>query len=96
MKSLRGRLVQDKTTKQPKLNIRNWECGVVVTIPKPNLASTEGVLGKEAGEEGNYSRLNGSAARPLGMNIFEGHVSVPMVVPGDEYGIQRPWFYMER
>ncbi|KAI9762297.1 MAG: hypothetical protein M4579_000445 [Chaenotheca gracillima] len=25
-----GRLVQDKTTKKPKLNCRNWECGVVI------------------------------------------------------------------
>ncbi|KAL4783410.1 tyrosyl-DNA phosphodiesterase-domain-containing protein [Aspergillus varians] len=27
-----GRLVHDRTTKQPKLNCRNWECGVVVPV----------------------------------------------------------------
>lgn len=30
-----------------------------------------------------------------GTGVFGGHVPVPMVVPGDEYGTQRPWFYNE-
>jgi Tyrosyl-DNA phosphodiesterase len=30
----RGRLVQDKAKKAPKLNCRNWECGVVIPVPK--------------------------------------------------------------
>ncbi|KAL4927449.1 uncharacterized protein BDV17DRAFT_282549 [Aspergillus undulatus] len=29
-----GRLVTDRTTKQPKLNCRNWECGVIVPVLK--------------------------------------------------------------
>ncbi|CAJ2506008.1 Uu.00g001380.m01.CDS01 [Anthostomella pinea] len=28
-----GRLVKDKATGQPKLNCRNWECGVVIPVP---------------------------------------------------------------
>ncbi|OCT53892.1 putative tyrosyl-DNA phosphodiesterase [Cladophialophora carrionii] len=28
-----GRLVQDKATKEPRLNCRNWECGVVIPVP---------------------------------------------------------------
>jgi len=27
-----GRLVQDRASKQPKLNCRNWECGVVIPV----------------------------------------------------------------
>lgn len=30
----RGRLVQDRVTKRPKLNCRNWECGVIVPIAR--------------------------------------------------------------
>ncbi|PLB49439.1 putative tyrosyl-DNA phosphodiesterase [Aspergillus steynii IBT 23096] len=40
-----GRLVQDRSTKQPKLNCRNWECGVLVPIihkkQDRNAAATE-------------------------------------------------------
>jgi hypothetical protein len=28
----RGRLVQDKSSKAPRLNCRNWECGVVIPV----------------------------------------------------------------
>lgn len=28
----RGRLIQDKTSKKPKLNCRNWECGIIVPV----------------------------------------------------------------
>ncbi|KAK4692668.1 tyrosyl-DNA phosphodiesterase 1, partial [Lecanoromycetidae sp. Uapishka_2] len=28
-----GRLSKDRTTKAPKLNCRNWECGVIVPVP---------------------------------------------------------------
>lgn len=30
-----------------------------------------------------------------GMGVFEGHVPVPMAVPGEPYGTRRPWFYNE-
>jgi len=28
----RGRLVKDRTTKEAKLNLRNWECGVIFPV----------------------------------------------------------------
>jgi len=31
--------VKDRTSKDPKLNCRNWECGVVIPIPGPSTAS---------------------------------------------------------
>lgn len=68
----RGRLVKDRTTKEPKLNCRNWECGVMVPVPA------------EHGGRG-----------PLGMDVFQGHVPVPMETPGDKYGDKRPWFYSD-
>lgn len=73
--SYRGRLVQDKKTKQPRLNCRNWECGVVVPMP---------VL--KAGEDEQGS------SRTTSMDVFTGHVPIPMQVPGTFYGSKTPWF----
>lgn len=42
----RGRLVKDRETKQPRLDARNWECGVVMPMA-PNQAS-RGTSGGEA------------------------------------------------
>jgi hypothetical protein len=69
-------LVKDKTTKEPKLNCRNWECGVIFSVPKP------------AGKGLVNDRAEGHAS--IGMDVFHGYVPVPMVVPGREYGARRP------
>jgi hypothetical protein len=84
-----GRLVRDKITKQPKLNIRNWECGVVVPVSTP--ASTDMEAGGKGKEVDRGS--DGSEAGPPGMDVFDGVIPVPMVVPGEAYGKKRPWFY---
>ena len=87
--------MKDKTTKQPKLNIRNWECGIVVPVVRTLLAS---MSGKEAdgNDKDTYNGSRGHGAGPPSMEVFEGHVPVPMIVPGEEYGVKRPWFYTER
>ncbi|KAI9036666.1 uncharacterized protein KD926_001561 [Aspergillus affinis] len=36
-----GRLVQDRSTKEPKLNCRNWECGVLVPVIEPKKPDTK-------------------------------------------------------
>ncbi|KAI9667211.1 MAG: hypothetical protein M1821_000024 [Bathelium mastoideum] len=36
-----GKRVTDRATKQPKLNARNWECGVIVQVPHETLANSE-------------------------------------------------------
>ncbi|KAG9239404.1 tyrosyl-DNA phosphodiesterase domain protein [Amylocarpus encephaloides] len=70
-----GHLSKDRTTQQPKLNCRNWECGVIF----PVRASDGDVV-----QRGN----NGTP----GMEVFTGHVPVPMIVPGEEYAGRTPWF----
>jgi hypothetical protein len=69
-------LVKDKATKEPKLNCRNWECGVIFSVPQS--------IGKDlvSGEAEGHT--------PIGMDVFHGYVPVPMVVPGAEYGARRP------
>lgn len=32
----RGRVVKDRSTGKPKMNCRNWESGVVISVPKPD------------------------------------------------------------
>lgn len=75
--------MKDRATKEPKLNLRNWECGVVVPIPA---------------KESPIEPTGGSPpqGQQLGMEVFHGSVPVPMAVPGEAYGPRRPWFYSER
>ncbi|KAH8683045.1 tyrosyl-DNA phosphodiesterase-domain-containing protein [Tricladium varicosporioides] len=74
-----GRLVKDRTTKQPKLNCPNWECGIIFPIPTHNGAN--GLSGQEEG--------------PAGMDVFNNHVPVPLVIPGADYAGRKPWCYNE-
>jgi hypothetical protein len=37
--------------------------------------------------------LGSEGKKVTGMEIFLGHIPVPMVVPGEEYGKRRPWFF---
>ena len=30
-----------------------------------------------------------------GMEVFKDKIPVPMIVPGEDYGGRKPWFYME-
>ncbi|KAI5791445.1 tyrosyl-DNA phosphodiesterase I, partial [Pyronema domesticum] len=63
-----GKLVMDRATKQPKLNCRNWECGVILPVPKS-------VLGRTLGGE--------DVKRPVGLEAFEKVVPVPMKTPAE-------------
>lgn len=68
-----GRLTKDKVSKAPKLNCRNWECGVLLPL----------------------KRADKGAGSVSGLAVFEGTVPVPMMYPGEEYGIKEPWFQGE-
>jgi hypothetical protein len=75
--------VKDNTTKKPKINIRNWECGVVIPVP-PSMRPVDRQTAHEALADGP------------GMSVFEGILPVPMIVPGEEYQGHSPWFYSEQ
>lgn len=78
-----GKLSKDRTTKQPKLNCRNWECGVLIPARKGRL---------DTGERDGKAADGASASLD---DTFRGFVPVPMVHPGAEYGARQPWFFME-
>ncbi|KAL2815953.1 tyrosyl-DNA phosphodiesterase-domain-containing protein [Aspergillus granulosus] len=92
-----GRLVQDRTSKQPKLNCRNWECGVVIPVIKQKLstqpntqASVDEAASSVAGTKNKVEETTHL------LDIFAGTVPVPMQVPGAQYkGPRQPWYFME-
>ncbi|KAL6235992.1 hypothetical protein BDW75DRAFT_123752 [Aspergillus navahoensis] len=104
-----GRLVYDRTRKQPKLNCRNWECGVVIPVieEKKNIddpdASTEGNTEEETesqlgNQTGKRKGVVGKGKEENGglLDIFRGTVPVPMRLPGQRYEGQQarqPWYY---
>lgn len=80
----------------PKLSCRNWECGVLCQTPVTPVSGADSARHDTANQK---SRLD--------MSVFLGSIPVPMVVPGDTYGIttssqalsqpqpKRPWLYQE-
>ena len=85
----RGRLVRDRVTKLPKLNCRNWECGVVVPVIVPEVSGRVPV---------NFANCSGKGKEPVrfpSMDIFQRFVPVPMLFPSAEYGTGKPWFSSE-
>ncbi|RHZ73398.1 hypothetical protein CDV55_109089 [Aspergillus turcosus] len=87
-----GRLVQDKITKQPKLNCRNWECGVLVPVldklDSDSADSSSTVSSNSSGKEAIESTDM--------LDVFSDTVPVPMTVPGRRYGPGlKPWFFSE-
>lgn len=90
----RGRLSQDRTTKEPKLNCRNWECGVVIPVVDRSPATVE--QGKDSQPSLGLSADSHTGAVDI-EDIFQGTIPVPMQVPGRVYGAGvRPWFFLER
>ncbi|KAI9746599.1 MAG: hypothetical protein M1818_000312 [Claussenomyces sp. TS43310] len=94
-----GRLVKDKATQAPKLNCRNWECGVVVhvhhtSVPVDANREITEKLSEGGKNDAGKATCNGGAENiEVGMKIFEDIVPVPMVIPSEEYRTRRPWFY---
>ncbi|KAF8851122.1 phospholipase D/nuclease [Acephala macrosclerotiorum] len=76
-----GKLVKDRTSKQPKLNCRNWECGVLLS------ASGSTMTRKPSESE--------AGGQSLGMEVFDGVVPVPMLTPGEPYGARKPWYFSQ-
>nr|KMM63835.1 hypothetical protein CPAG_00189 [Coccidioides posadasii RMSCC 3488] len=77
-----GRLVIDRSTTKPKLNCRNWECGVIIPIRDGKPSATEEDVRQSSDDDID--------------RIFGGIVPVPMKVPAPKYGPGNgPWFYLE-
>jgi hypothetical protein len=93
----RGRLVQDKITKQPKLNCRNWECGVLVPVfdnQKLDSGSSDSSGGVSNTSSSTAKEAKATESADM-LDVFRDTVPVPMTVPGRRYGPGvKPWFFM--
>lgn len=86
----RGKVVQDRVRKEPKLNCRNWECGVLVPITEPSSAS-----GSDGSDEEENKDLKEDKPKAEGdiVQIFGSTVPVPMRVPAPSLGPElKPWY----
>ncbi|KAL8788980.1 MAG: hypothetical protein Q9213_001389 [Squamulea squamosa] len=89
-----GRLVKDRQTKEPKLNCRNWECGVVVPFRRAVVVAGGGWNDNSMGDN-TKDRPGRGTGMVQGLEAFEKLIPVPMEYPGKEYGDRKPWFYLE-
>ncbi|KIY01468.1 uncharacterized protein Z520_03020 [Fonsecaea multimorphosa CBS 102226] len=74
-----GRLVQDRTTKKPRLNNRNWECGVIIPIPTIGGTSSFTVMDRDS----------------AGLSSINHIVPVPMRLPSESLENKRPWTFSD-
>ncbi|PYI00130.1 phospholipase D/nuclease [Aspergillus ellipticus CBS 707.79] len=104
-----GRLSQDRTTRGPKLNCRNWECGVIVPVIEKTTpaqkdenaeqdaaASSPSLSGETTASSSSASASASSPDQDDGSalsTLFGGTVPVPMYVPGSRYRGSRTPWY---
>ena len=95
----RGRLVQDRATKSPKLNCRNWECGVVIPVLESHPSSSGDNKPDDKGKTpatATTGQEDGRSESKTALDAFRGTIPVPMVIPGRKYegsGL-RPWYFL--
>ncbi|RPB05815.1 hypothetical protein L873DRAFT_1661544, partial [Choiromyces venosus 120613-1] len=78
-------LVTDKSTKTPKMNCKNWECGVLFPV-----------VAKDGGRTLSGTSPPESKRKVAeGMEVFGGTIPVPMKVPAESMEDKRPWFFRE-
>ncbi|KAJ5980061.1 hypothetical protein N7481_007359 [Penicillium waksmanii] len=81
-----GRLVKDRATGEPKLNCRNWECGVLVPVTSETSTTTKAKAASNSLESGSEHRE---------LSLFNGTIPVPMKLPAESLRAERePWFFM--
>lgn len=90
----RGRLVIDRKIKQPKLNCRNWECGVIVPVTQPKPSDQDAAESSKTGKMA--FNIEANKGNDDLNRVFGDTVPVPMKVPAKKYDAgDRPWFFME-
>ncbi|KAL9131998.1 MAG: hypothetical protein Q9217_000208 [Psora testacea] len=87
-----NKLVTDKVTKLPKLNCRNWECGVLISAgPGVHCVEYKPIFPPES--RASSVQTSNRSASGGGLQVFKGVIPVPMHYPGEEYGDRKPWYF---
>jgi hypothetical protein len=80
-----GKIVRDSKRKENKLVCRNWECGVLLPVSKPDSS----LLAEGAPIE-PVSKVDA----PLS-ELFRGYLDIPFEVPAPPHGDREPWFFQK-
>lgn len=81
--NFRGTMTNDRKSKTPKFNLRNWECGVIFPVTERS--------------EARATKADGEGFP--GWDVFMGQIPIPMLVPKNDgsselgYGDRKPWFF---
>ena len=85
---LRGKLVIDRNTKSPKLNVKNWECGVLIPVVAKTkteapvaVATTAAVPNIKSGEINESGRSSGKVEEKQEQEKKKEQI-VPTPLPG--------------
>lgn len=104
-KSAWGEIPKDR--KEKRITCRNWECGVLLPVPKELLPEkakarqrhTDGGEDSETDSDGEELQVSGKevdAAQLVGMSVFSSVIALPFEVPGDAYSGREPWYFTEK
>jgi hypothetical protein len=92
----------DRATKKPKLNCRNWECGVLLPVCESNMSNGNGGTSLNGDYPSSHPKSDGKTTSEITSDhidiatIFGDTLPVPMKVPAPLLGPQdRPWFNSE-
>ncbi|KAJ5484949.1 hypothetical protein N7539_004937 [Penicillium diatomitis] len=88
-----GKLVKDRSSGHPKLNCRNWECGVIVPVTAASTESASSVIDTKGAVSDTISKSQ-FEAQSLPVKVFHDTVPVPLKIPGADLTESRPpWFF---
>ncbi|KAJ5147845.1 hypothetical protein N7526_001197, partial [Penicillium atrosanguineum] len=81
-----GRLVKDRTTKEARLNCRNWECGVIVPITNPYEGIPQPKISSELSVQEQFAAIDQDGQeKKFPISEINAFVPVPMKVPAKAY-----------
>ncbi|KAJ5674747.1 uncharacterized protein N7477_004681 [Penicillium maclennaniae] len=81
-----GRLVKDRTTKEVRLNCRNWECGVIVPVIHPHEGISQPQSTSEMPAQEHLAATNhGKQEKKFPISDINAFVPVPMKIPAKTY-----------
>lgn len=98
-KSAWGELPAERTTK--RITCRNWECGVLLPVPREKLIGPRPVSEEKQGPTGDDSETESEAeeeAQPeelVSLDVFKGIIDLPFETPATEYAARQPYYFME-
>jgi hypothetical protein len=85
--------VQDKVTKAPRLNCRNWECGVIIPVAREAKANAN--ANASDGKATMVNSDNNGGDKGSLAATFAKVVPVPMEYPSAGMNGKKPWSFTD-